>query len=117
MHKQAVAIWFIFYQHHTGQKYLFDGKSGSNLKQLIKKIQAKVIEIGMEDNEENVLHSFKMFLNSIADPWILDNLEVSIVNSKFNILYAKAIRNSPLGIKNAVDSLIEQREANRQSGQ
>jgi hypothetical protein len=70
-----------------------DGQQGKHLKLLIKKIEAKVKEVGMEVNEETMQNSFKGFLGLITDKWILENLDISIVNSKFNVLYSKASRN------------------------
>jgi hypothetical protein len=117
MHKESIAIWFKFYKHHTGEVYIMDGKQGMNMKQLLKKVSQKVVSRGMEASEENILNSLKGFLTSITDRWVLEHLEISLVNSQFNQLYSHAIRNSPLGIKNAVDSLIEQGIANRKAAE
>lgn len=70
-----------------------DGQQGKHLKQLIKKVEFKIKEMGMEVNEDTMTNSFKGFLGLIQDKWILDNLDISIVNSKFNVLYSKASRN------------------------
>ncbi len=95
MHKASIEIWITFYHFHTREKYLFDGKQMIHLKQLCKKVKAKVIEKGMEPSDENVLNSLKMFLNSVKDKWILDNLDISLINSRFNVLYVNAIKQSP----------------------
>lgn len=83
---------------------MFDGKDGKHLKLLLKKIKTKVEEKGIEATDENILTSLKMFFNSLKDQWILDNLEIAIVNSKFNSLYAKAVRNNPF---NRAEQLAE----------
>lgn len=95
MYKQAITIWFDYYRTITGQEYIFDGKDGKHLKLLLKKVEAKVKEKNMEPTEEIILNSLRGFLLSIQDKWILENLELSLVNSKFNSTYAKAVRNSP----------------------
>lgn len=100
--KQAIEIWFTFYKFHTGETYIFSGKDGLHLKQLLKKIELKVKERGLEPTEENILNSLKGFLNTVKDPWILDHLEVALINSKFNSLYVTAIKNSPIGIERAI---------------
>lgn len=89
--KPAIAIWFEFYRAKTGQEYIFDGMQGKHLKQLLGKIKTKVIQAGMEPTSENILNSLKGFLSHLNDSWILEHLEISLINSKFNILYAKAI--------------------------
>lgn len=106
-HKQAVAIWFVFYKFHTGQTYLMDGVQGRHMKLLLKKIEAKVTERGMETSEDNILNSLKGFLNLVKDPWVIENLDISIVNSKFNVLYKNASKNS-LGASR-LDDLIKER--------
>lgn len=95
MFQQAIKEWFDFYFLQTREKYQFDGKDGRHLKSLLKKVENKCKEKGIDPTNENVLNSFRGFLFSLKDPWILENLEIAIVNSKFNSLYAKAKRSSP----------------------
>lgn len=110
MYKQAVEIWFQFYKHHTGEQYVFDAKDGKHLKQLLKKVEIKVRQKDLEPTEENIINSLKGFLNSLKDPWILEHLELSIVNSKFNIIYAKAVRNNPFTTTDRIDDIIASRD-------
>lgn len=86
-----------------------DGQQGRHLKQLLKKIEAKVKEKGMEPTEDNILNSLKGFLNSIKDPWILDHLEISLINSKFNVLYSNAIKHSPFQNAQRISNIVEER--------
>lgn len=109
MFKKAIDIWFSFYRSKTGQEYIFDGMQGRHLKQLLTKVKAKVKQAGMETTDENVLNSFEGFLNHITDNWILEHLEISIINSKFNIAYAKAVRSTPFNSKSRIDDIIESR--------
>lgn len=106
MFREATAAWFDFYTMHTGERYVFDGKDGKHLKLLLKKIEIKVKEKGLEPSEENVINSLKGFLSSLKDQWILENLEIAIVNSKFNSLYAKAVRNSPFNKGQQIDEIV-----------
>ena len=111
MHKLFVLIWFDYYKSKTGQTYLMDGQQGKHLKLLIKKIEAKIIERGMEVNEETMTNSFRGFLGMITDKWILDNLDISIVNSKFNILYATAVRTNPFTVSDRIDAIISRNDS------
>jgi hypothetical protein len=108
---KSVDIWFVFYKHHTGETYLFDGKSGMHLKQLLKKVEAKVKQKNMEPNEENILNSLKGFLNSVKDPWILEHLEISLINSKFNSLYVNAVRNNPFTATDRITEIVRKRNS------
>lgn len=110
LHQSIIEVWFKFYRYKTGEEYVFDGKDGRHIKQLITKIKVKVKEKGIEETDDNIINSFRGFLASLTDPWILDNLEVSIINSKFNIIYAKAVRSSPFSKR--IDDLIDREISN-----
>jgi hypothetical protein len=106
MYKQAITVWFDYYQTTTGHEYVFDGKDGKHLKLLLKKIETKVKQRQLDPTEENVLNSLKGFLSSLKDQWILENLEIALVNSKFNSLYAKAIRNNPFTKGQQINEIV-----------
>jgi hypothetical protein len=106
MFRDATAIWFDYYLACTGERYMFDGKDGKHLKLLLNKIKLKVIEKGMEPTEENILNSFRGFLTAITDKWIFDNLEIAIVNSKFNSLYVKAKQSSPFTRAHGISEIV-----------
>jgi len=72
-YKQAVDIWFRFYEEKTGLKYRFTPKDGSHLKLLLHYF-------------EQDLKQWEDFLYSIKDDWVLEHLELGIVNSKLNSL-------------------------------
>lgn len=95
MYKEAVAMWFQFYRDKTGQEYYFSAIDGMHIKQLIKKVTVKTKAAGLEPTDENVINGFRGFLYSINDRWILEHLEIKNVNSNFNTLYVKAVRNNP----------------------
>lgn len=111
MHKLFVTIWFDYYKAKTGQVYCMDGQQGKHLKLLIKKIESKVIERGMEVNDETMSNSFKGFLGMIQDKWILENLDISIINSKFNVLYSKAVRTNPFTAGDRIEQILNSQRA------
>jgi len=114
--KDSIVIWFAFYKHKTGQQYVMDGQQGKHLKMLLKKVETKVKQQGMEASNENVLNSLKGFLSSLNDQWILEHLEIAIINSKFNILYAKAIRSNPFTATDRISDIVERRNSERATG-
>jgi hypothetical protein len=116
IYKPSIEIWFFFYRQKTGEEYVFDGKSGFHLKQLLKKVETKVKQKGMEPSPENILNSLRGFLFSINDQWILDHLDVSLINSKFNVIYTNAVRQSPFTSASRIDDLVDLRNSKRAAG-
>lgn len=103
--------WFLYYKERTGETYDFSPKDGAHLKQLIKKVERKLTERSMEVNEANVVNSFSAFLYAISDKWILEHLEIAIINSKWNSLYVAASKASPLGRSESIDEVIRRRRS------
>lgn len=87
---EAKKKFFDFYKNKTGEDYYFTAKDAGNLKQLIKKIEFKLKEKNVPQKKEKVVESLEIILNRIQDKWILDNLSISIVNSKFNEIITQA---------------------------
>lgn len=113
VYKSAVEVWYSFYRHKTGEEYVFDGKSGSHLKQLLKKVEIKTKQKGLESSPENIINSLRGFLFSIKDQWIVDHLDISIINSKFNALYVSAVKANPFTAASRIDELVELRNRQR----
>jgi len=112
-YKPAVELWYEFYRQRTGEEYVFDGKSGFHLKQLLKKVETKVKQKGMEPSLENITNSLRGLLHSIKDQWILEHLEISIINSKFNSIYVAVVRTNPFTAASRIDDLVELRNSQR----
>lgn len=70
-----------YYYSKTNLKYYFNGKDAGNLKQIIQKIR-NVANRELTDAE--VLTTFHHLLLKLNNEWILKNLCVSVINSKFN---------------------------------
>lgn len=80
----------IFESHYLQQKgtaYYYDGKSAGALKQIVNKIRAVCSEDRKTD--QDVITGFKYILNSLNDEWVKDNLDIPIINSKFNTIISK----------------------------
>lgn len=107
--QDTVRVWFDFYRLKTGQEYVFDGMQGRHLKQLTAKIKTKLAQRGMEPTDENVLNSLKGFLNCITDKWLLEHLEISTINSKFNSTYTNAIASNPFTKADRLRDIVEQK--------
>ena len=75
-----------FYKTKKNLDYYFTGKDAGNLKQLINKLKATLKSVG---KEANLTDTFAGFLNAINDEWILENLSISLINSKYNEILSK----------------------------
>ena len=102
MYKQSVDIWFTFYRFHTKQEYVFNAKDGLHMKQILTKIKTKLKQNEIPQTDENIIAALKQFLNTVKDPWILSHLEVSIINSKFNVLYQSAAEKQQSSIRSII---------------
>lgn len=85
-HTKAIEMFCDYYQNKTGIKYSFTGKDAKQIQSLLTRI-AKLITI--ELNKENLLKSFDYFLKNLNDNWVIENLSISVINSKFNEILNK----------------------------
>lgn len=114
--KPCVEAWMNYYKIKTGHTYAFAGVDAANLKLLIKKIEFKIIDKGMDATPEMLTNSLTGFLQSINDKWILEHLELKNVNSNFNTLYVKAINKSFINRGQQIDDIIAGRHSKGANG-
>lgn len=78
----------------VAKSYYYDGKNAGKLNSLLKKIKFDLKQKFNRDKftDEEVLKSFRAFLNCINDGWIENNFDIPTIDSRYN-----AIR---IGIKN-----------------
>lgn len=82
------------YEQKKGVKYYYAAKDASALKQILGKI--KFLMPHEEQNDEQKIEgNFQAFINTILftnglrNTWIIDNLSLSLINSKFNEIYSQ----------------------------
>lgn len=99
-------IFLDFYLHSKNTEYYWTAKDASNLIPLISKIESKVNERYPDGYEiDKLTEAFSLIIGSIKDQWVLDNLSIPIVNSKFNEIFTQ-IKNG----KQTAKSKYEQSE-------
>lgn len=76
-----------YYLQNKKINYYYDAKSSGALKQIINKL--KSVSSPEKQSDECIKKSFVYILKNISDVWILDNLDLSILNSKFNQIISK----------------------------
>jgi len=75
-----------YYKKKKELDYYFTGKDAGSLKQLTNKLKATLKSVG---KEANLTDTFAGFLNAINDEWIIENLSIPLINSKYNEILAK----------------------------
>ena len=88
----ARAAFEEYYKTLKGIDYDWSAKDGNHMKMLLQKIQRsrENRETPLPCDDENMVVALKKFFEYITDPWILDHLDVSNINSKYNEIVAAA---------------------------
>lgn len=82
------------YEQKKGVKYYYAAKDASALKQILGKIKF-LMPPEEQNDEQKIEDNFQAFINTILftnhlhNTWIIDNLSLSIINSKFNEIYSQ----------------------------
>lgn len=82
------------YEQKKGVKYYYAAKDASALKQILGKIKF-LMPLEEQNDEQKLEDNFQAFINTILftnqlhNTWIIDNLSLSIINSKFNEIYSQ----------------------------
>ena len=97
-------IWDEFYYQKTGLKYYFDSISMKILNQIENQLQFTIKEGG---SGSTTPIAFKFMLDNIKDKWVLDNLSLKIIASKYNEIISKIKKPSQNGKPSLEDNLAE----------
>jgi hypothetical protein len=81
------------YLQFKGEEYYYAAKDANAVKQLIDKIKTKMSD-DLKENEDELVQNFTVFIQAIlhsgkVEKWVLDNLSLPVINSKFNEIYAQ----------------------------
>ena len=81
------------YLQFKGEEYYYAAKDANAVKQLIDKIKTKMPD-DLKENEDELVQNFTVFIHAIihsgkVERWILDNLSIPVINSKFNEIYSQ----------------------------
>ena len=72
------------YQALFSSSYYWSAKDAGNMSSLLKKLKFQREKKNLPIDDQGVLNALKYLLDSITDGWILENLSVTNINSKFN---------------------------------
>lgn len=87
-----------YYTNKVGEEYQYTAADGSNMKKLLDKIRSARESRNMPIDDDNMISAFVAFLNSINSDWILSNLSVKVINSKYNEIVSSAKAGKKFGI-------------------
>lgn len=82
-----------FYNHKTQGQYYWTAKDAGKVNPIISKLRFKIkeksgIEKESDISDADLIKSFEVLLTIIKDEWILSNLSMAIIDSKFNEIMA-----------------------------
>lgn len=92
LNAEARKAFIKFYSDTFKIGYYWTGVDAHHLKLMLAKIEAKLKFAKIEINDENMLSSFKLFIEKVYklnDAWINDHFTVAIINSQFNAIYLR----------------------------
>lgn len=87
---RARNIFEPFFEKKTGEKYYWKAADGSQMKRLINQLKFSRENRSLPTTDEDLLAALQVFLDKITDNWMLTNLSVSNISSKYNELIAQA---------------------------
>lgn len=96
---KAKNIFEPYFEKKTGEKYYWKAADGAQMKRLLSQLRFSRQNKGLSVEDEDLLTTLQIFLDKITDNWILSNLSVSNISSKYNELVSQARKNkSAIGI-------------------
>ena len=94
LHNSLKTAFLDYYKKTFQNEYYWEVKDSVATKRIIKKIAYKVkAKTQAEATNEEILRSFQIVIESISDDWILANISVNLIDSKFNQLVSQ-LRNT-----------------------
>lgn len=108
IYKELVAVWFDFYHKQFLLKPTFGAVDGSKLKSIEKKLKTKCDEFNQNWNEVSAGELLAKFLeNAYSDKWLKENFQLSILDSKFDIIIQKSLKSTNAVSKAAAQSILD----------
>ena len=96
---KAKNIFEPYFEKKTGEKYYWKAADGAQMKRLLSQLRFSRQNKGLSVEDEDLLSTLQIFLDKITDNWMLSNLSVSNISSKYNELVSQARKNkSAIGI-------------------
>lgn len=87
---KARNIFEPYFEKKTGEKYYWKAADAVQMKRLINQLKFSRANRNLPTTDDDLLAALQVFLDKINDNWILANLSVPNISSKYNELIAQA---------------------------
>lgn len=87
---KARSIFEPYFEKKTGEKYYWKAVDAVQMKRLINQLKFSRRSRDLPTTDDDLLSALQVFLDKINDNWMLANLSVSNISSKYNELVAQA---------------------------
>lgn len=107
IYKKMVDVWFEVYFENFKLKPNFNGLDGSKIKSIEKKLKSKCEEFQQDWSAESAGDLFRKFLEVASnDKWLKNNFQLQILDSKFDIIIVKSLKNKELLTDISINTLL-----------
>lgn len=110
---QGRNIFEAYFEKKTGEKYYWKAADGAQMKRLLNQLKFSRENRGLTISDKDLIDALQVFLDKITDNWMLANLSVPNISSKYNELVAQARKGkSQIGIilrNNTDDKYLNQK--------
>lgn len=87
---QGRNIFEVYFEKKTGEKYYWKAADGAQMKRLLNQLKFSRENRGLTISDKDLIDALQVFLDKITDNWMLANLSVPNISSKYNELVAQA---------------------------
>lgn len=87
---QGRNIFEAYFEKKTGEKYYWKAVDGAQMKRLLNQLKFSRENRGLTISDKDLIDALQVFLDKITDNWMLANLSVPNISSKYNELVAQA---------------------------
>ena len=87
---QGRNIFEAYFEKKTGEKYYWKAADGAQMKRLLNQLKFSREHRGLTVSDKDLIDALQVFLDKITDNWMLANLSVPNISSKYNELVAQA---------------------------
>ena len=87
---QGRNIFEAYFEKKTGEKYYWKAAAGAQMKRLLNQLKFSRENRGLTISDKDLIDALQVFLDKITDNWMLANLSVPNISSKYNELVAQA---------------------------
>lgn len=87
---QGRNIFEAYFEKKTGEKYYWKAADGVQMKRLLNQLKFSREHRGLTISDKDLIDALQVFLDKITDNWMLANLSVPNISSKYNELVAQA---------------------------